>query len=217
MTKLIWDSRDAKHYQQGVDRGVLYVHDGTGVPWNGLISVNESSVGGERTAFYHDGDKFAEGVNSSIFSANLRALNYPVEFGECVGEKEIVKGFALTGQSRKVFDLCYRTKIGTVGYKLHLIYNATAMSTSRDNKTRGSSSSPLELEWRIDAVPPPTFGNWAPTAHFVLDSTETDPTKLTLLEAYLYGNNVNAPAMPPLTTLISIVTPSRVGSLHDQD
>ena len=206
MTKLIWDKTYAKNYQLGVDHGVLYVHDAPGVPWNGLISVTEDSVGGDRMAFYHDGDKFAEGVNTSVFAATVKAFSAPFEFDECFGNKEIVPGFTLTGQYRKAFDLCYRTKIGTIGYKLHLIYNATAMSPDRDNKTRGSSSAPMELSWKIDAVPPATVGKFAPTAHFVLDSTETSAAKLALLETYLYGNNVNAPAMPPLPLLISMIT-----------
>jgi hypothetical protein len=217
MTKLVWDRSVAQNYQLGIDRGVLYVHGSPGVPWNGLISVAEDSVGGDRTAFYHDGDKFAEGVNTSVFAATIKAINAPFEFEECVGNKEIVPGFSLTGQSRKSFDLCYRTKIGTIGYKLHLIYNASAMSPDKDNKTRGSSSAPLELSWKIDAVPPATFGDWAPTAHFIIDSTEMDPTRLALLETYLYGNNVNAAAMPPLKTLISTVSPSKVGSLYERN
>jgi hypothetical protein len=209
MTKLVWDSSNAKNYQLGVDHGVLYVH-GTpnppGIPWNGLISVAEDSVGGDRTAFYHDGDKFAEGVNTSVFAATIKAINAPVQFEECIGNKEIVPGFSLTGQGRKIFDLCYRTKIGTIGYKLHLIYNATAMSPDKNNQSRGVSSAPMEFSWKIDAVPPPTVGGFAPTAHFVIDSTETTAAKLTLLETYLYGNNVNAPAMPPLPLLVSMIT-----------
>lgn len=205
MTKVVWDNSLAKQYQLGCDRGVLYVKNAPGVPWNGLISVAEDSIGADRTSYYHDGDKFAEGMNSSVFAATIRAYSAPFEFEECVGNREIVPGFALTGQYRKNFDLCYRTKIGSIGYKLHLVYNITALSSDKDNRTRGSSSTPLALSWKIDAVPPPTVGKFAPTAHFIVDSTETDPTKLALLEAYLYGNNVNAPAMPPLPLLISTI------------
>ena len=204
MTRLTWDSSESIRYELGVDRGVFYPRQGPGVPWNGLVSVNEDKVGGDRTSYYHDGSKFAEGVSTTIYSATLKALSCPREFLVCIGEREIVPGFSVTGQRHRNFNLSYRTLIGDIGYKIHLIYNASAMNSGKNNRSRGTTGAALEMEWRINAVPP-IPGNFAPTAHFVVDSTEIDPTKLELLETYLYGNDVNAPAMPGLSVLIALI------------
>jgi len=205
MTRLTWDADRSNRYELGVDRGVLYPRQSPGVAWNGLVSVNEDHIGGDRTSYYHDGSKFAEGVATTIYTATLKALSCPREFLNCIGEREIVPGFSITGQRHRNFNLSYRTLISDIGYKIHLIYNATAMNSGKNNRSRGTTGEALAMEWRLNAVPP-TPDNFAPTAHFVVDSTETDPTKLALLEAYLYGNDVNAPAMPSLSVLISLIS-----------
>lgn len=56
MAILEWDKVGERTYQAGLDRGVLYLNDGTVVPWNGLISVEESSDA-ELKSFYLDGVK----------------------------------------------------------------------------------------------------------------------------------------------------------------
>ena len=47
MTKLLWDQVGEREYETGVDRGVLYLPDGSGqyndgFAWNGLVTVTES-------------------------------------------------------------------------------------------------------------------------------------------------------------------------------
>ena len=43
MATLVWDQVGERVYQTGVDRGVLFLQDGTVTVWNGLTSVEESS------------------------------------------------------------------------------------------------------------------------------------------------------------------------------
>ena len=204
MTRVTWDSNESDRYELGIDRGVLYPRQAPGVPWNGLIAVNESSEGGGRTSYYHDGDKFTEGVATTFYQATLRAYTCPQEFLACIGEREVVPGYILTGQRFRNFNLSYRTLISNIGYKIHLVYNVSAMTSPRSNKSRGTTGGAMEQEWKLNAVPP-VPGNFAPTAHFIVNSLETHPTNLELLETYLYGNDVNEPAMPPLNVLIAMI------------
>ncbi len=41
MPAIVWDNIGDRFYESGLDRGVLYLSDGSGVPWNGLISIIE--------------------------------------------------------------------------------------------------------------------------------------------------------------------------------
>ena len=59
MAVLTWDQVGERLYETGVDRGVLYLPNSTGVyatgyAWNGLTTVTESPSGAEATAQYAD-------------------------------------------------------------------------------------------------------------------------------------------------------------------
>lgn len=195
MTKLVWDRMEDRNYQFGIDRGVLYPKQGVGVCWNGLISVDETVVGGEKTEFFYDGVKYIETIDSTIFQATIKAYTAPREFQPCVGIKEIVNGFFLTAQPRERFGLSYRTRINENDYKIHLIYNATASPSTKGYISLGGSQvTPSELEWKVDAVPIPSK-TYKATAHYVVDSTKADPYALTTLETLLYGDEEVSPAL----------------------
>lgn len=42
MPGLVWDRVGDRTYESGLDRGVLYLPDGSAVPWNGLTSIVEN-------------------------------------------------------------------------------------------------------------------------------------------------------------------------------
>ena len=48
MVALTWGDVGERFYEVGIDRGVFYPTVGNGVAWNGLVSVNETGVGGDR-------------------------------------------------------------------------------------------------------------------------------------------------------------------------
>lgn len=204
MSRIVWDGESVRRYETGLDRGVLYPSGNSGVAWNGLLSVAEDNVGGDRNEYYRDGEKFADSLLTSFYSATLKAVTAPREFAPCVGEVPVVAGFYLTRQRRILFGLSYRTKIADAGYKLHLIYNATAQKSSASFKTSTKSADLNDYEWKINAVPPQSDTSWS-SSHVVIDSTKAAPAKLAVIEAYLYGNNTNAPAMPPFNLLVSIL------------
>lgn len=210
MTVLTWDAIGARLYETGVDRGVLYPSSGSGVVWNGLISVEETPSGGEVESFYYDGDKYMDVISSEDFQAAITAYSSPVEFLTADGLATLAPGLFATGQPRTTFGVCYRTKIGNdvsadLGYKLHLIYNVTASPTQKQNRSNDTQQNPLELQWTINAVPP-IASTYKSTAHFVINSIYANATKLANLEALLYGTVAVNAALPTQATVISTLT-----------
>ena len=82
MSKIIWDEVGSRVYESGLDRGVLYLPDGTSVPWNGLTAVVEK-FNRSVNSVYFDGAKINDFVTLGDFSATLKAFTYPEEFHVC--------------------------------------------------------------------------------------------------------------------------------------
>ena len=107
---------------------------------------------------------------------------------------EPVKGVKFGQQTRKVFGLCYRTKIGNDedfddhGYKLHLVYGATAAPSEKQNQTINDSPEAITLSWEFETSPVAVAG-YKPVAHIEIDSTKADAEKLAALEEILYGKD----------------------------
>lgn len=210
MTKIVWNQVGERFYETGVDRGVLYPRLGPGVPWNGLISVSENPSGGEVESFYFDGVKYLDIVMSENFQATVEAYSAPREFASCDGSKALSPGLYATQQPRSTFGMSYRTLIGNDldgsdhGYKLHIVYNATAAPSGRDNKTLSGSPDPSIRQWTIDTVPIAS-NTFKPTAHFVIDSTQIDPYTLLDLESFLYGRDGQDPKLLSQSEVIGIL------------
>lgn len=211
MARIEWNQAGERFYEAGVDRGVLYPRQVAGVPWNGLVSVNETASGGETEAFYFDGVKYLDFVAAEDFSATIEAFSAPEEFAGCDGTKVLSPGLMVTQQPRYPFGLSYRTFIGNdlegtdYGYKLHLVYNATASPSARTHRTMSDSPSLNTRSWTINTVPP-AASTYKPTAHFIIDSTKVNKTKLTTLENLLYGSSTLSPSLPTQATVISTLT-----------
>src|SRR5690349_17271301 len=98
MTKILWDQPGQRRFEAGVDRGVLYPNNSEGVPWNGLISVDEAVSGGETDAYYFDGIKYFDSVANEDFQATVQAYTYPDEFAECEGYTSFAPGLLFAKQ-----------------------------------------------------------------------------------------------------------------------
>lgn len=223
MTRLVWGLESQRRYEAGVDRGVLYPPEAPGVVWNGLVTVDETFVGGEVESLHYDGIKYLDVVSPRNYQASLTAFSAPEEFSEFVGRRSLVPGFLLTRQPRKRFGLSYRTLIeSNLGYKLHLVYNALASPSSRSYSTLSQDSQAETTSWTIDAVPPQSSTH-GPSAHYIFDSTKTDPLALSIIESYLYGTDNTDPRLPnfdELTDIIVIgelilIVPDEVGGLAE--
>lgn len=216
MAALVWDATGQRNYEIGVDRGVLYVQkaDGTyntGVVWNGLVGVTESPDGAEPNDLYADNIKYATLLSAETYGATIEAYQYPAEFAECDGSKAVAEGVYIGQQARKPFGFCYRTMVGNDtatdsddGYKIHIIYNATASPTDRDYETVNDSPDAIKMSWDISTTPVPVTG-YKPTATITIDSTKCDATKLKALEDKLYGTASQEPELPTPDYIISTI------------
>jgi hypothetical protein len=194
-------------YETGVDHGVLYIGDAAGVPWVGLISVNDSSSGGQSKARYLDGIKIGNRTSPEEFEGTIEAFTYPNEFSVCDGTVRIENGLRLRQQRRKPFSMTYRTKIGndleglSHGYRLHFLYNLTAEPSDHAYKTLTNETEPITFSWKVTARPPLIVG-YRPTAHFEIDSRDVPAELLQLIEDTLYGTDLEAPRLPSASELM---------------
>ncbi len=207
MTTLVWDGVGTRVFETGVDRGVLYLPDGSAIPWNGLTAIVEKPDV-STTAVYFDGQKIQDLVVLGDFSATMKAITYPDEFLELEGSVELQPGAYIEDQPMQVFALCYRTLIGDdvdgldAGHKLHIVYNLTAEPSDRSYETITDSTELMEFEWEITATPE-EYPGYRPSAHVVIDSRKVDPDLLAELEAFLYGDETVDAALPELGVLLA--------------
>lgn len=217
---LTWDGTGERKYESGVSKGVLYpmASDGTyeaGVAWNGLISVSNNPDGAEPNELWADNIKYAILRSAETLSLTIEAYTYPPEFEACDGMATPTgaTGLVLGQQARKAFGFCYRTEVGTdannnAGYKLHIVYGCTATPSDKDYETINDNPDAITFSWDVDSVPTPLTGaysSYKPVSEIVIDSTTVDSTKLTALEALLYGSGSTAPALPDPTTVITTI------------
>lgn len=211
MGKLVWDKTGERYYETGVKNGVLYVVDNTGnygkgVAWNGLTKVTESPSGAEATPLYADNIKYLNLMSAEEFGFTIEAYTYPDEFAACDGSSEIATGITIGQQSRKTFGFCYRTENGNdtlgtdYGYKIHIVYGATASPSSKDYQTINDSPEAISLSWEVKTTPVEVTteidGNKPkPTATLIIDSTKVDASKLKLIEDKLYGTESEEPTL----------------------
>lgn len=205
MARLVWDKTGERFYETGVRQGVLYpMVDGAypkGVAWNGLTAVTESPSGAESTALYADDIKYLNLRSTEEFGATIEAYTYPKEFEECDGSAELAAGVTIGQQPRKSFGLSYRTALGNDvenenhGYKLHLLYGATASPSEKAYATISDSPEAITFSWEVTTVPVNVEG-FKPTALLTIDSTKVDPAKLTALEDILYGKAETEARLP---------------------
>lgn len=223
--KIVWDEIGKRFYETGTDHGVLYPYyegaPGNGVAWNGLTSVTESPSGAEATALYADNIKYLSLRSVEEFGGTIEAYTYPDEWAACDGSAEPVAGVKFGQQTRNVFGLCYRTKIGNDeefddhGYKLHLVYGATASPSEKAYQTINDSPEAVTFSWEFETNPIAVSG-YKPVAHIEIDSTKADAAKLTALEEILYGKDPTssstsdgvAPRLPLPAEIITLMTAS---------
>lgn len=215
MPKLTWDASGERLYETGVKQGVLYVMNsnsyGNGVAWNGLTAITESPSGAESTPLYADDIKYLDLRSTEEFGATIEAYTYPDEFAACDGSASLADGVSIGQQARKMFGLCYRTTVGNDtdgtdhGYKLHLIYGATASPSEKAYETINDSPEAITFSWEITTTPVSVTG-FKPTASITIDSTKADPTCLAALEEKLYGGTSTEPTLPLPDEVKTIMT-----------
>ena len=207
MARLLWDQVGEKTYETGTKQGVLYLQTGnavsgysysTGVAWNGLTSVSESPDGGDANDIYADDIKYLVLRGVENFGGTIEAYTYPPEFEECDGSAMLLAGVNIGQQPRKTFGFSYVSTVGndteldSYGYKIHLIYGASASPSERSYETINDSPEPIQFSWEFTTVPVAVAGH-KPTSLITIDSTkfktEAQKAKLKDFEDVLYGSN----------------------------
>lgn len=219
MTALTWDKAGERYYETGVDRGVLYIPNGSGVynegyAWNGLTAVTESPSGAESNPQYADNIKYLNLISAEEFSGTIEAFYSPPEFDQCDGSASPTPGVSIGQQNRKMFGFSYRTKVGNDqegqdhGYKLHLVYGALAAPSERAYATINDSPEAMTLSWEFTTTPVEigtiAGQTYKPTATLTIDSTKVDSDALSTLEEFLYGTVGTDPSLPSPTEVIAL-------------
>ena len=221
MAKLVWDQTGERLYETGVDHGVLYPINSEGkytpgVAWNGLTGVTESPSGAEATDLYADNIKYLSMRSAETYGCTIEAYTYPEEFEQCDGSATLATGVTIGQQARKVFGFCYRTLIGNDvdgqehGYKLHLVYGATASPSERAYATVNDSPEAITFSWEVTTTPV-NVADLKPTACITIDSTKADPDCLAALEKVLYGSDeptTGTPRLPLPDEVKTLMTPA---------
>src|SRR5690606_36265071 len=115
-------------------RGVLFLQEGIGVAWNGLVSVNETPSGSDLISNFYDGSKFFSDRKPENMAGVIEAYTYPQEFEEYIGQTDF-----LTTQNHKSFSFSYRTLLSNgqdpfgERHIIHIVYNAMVDSSQIPN------------------------------------------------------------------------------------
>lgn len=201
MARIDWHLADDRIYENGVDRCVFYVDDDPGVVWPGITNFVEQPKGGEARPYYIDGVKYINFASREEFEATISAFLSPPEFDVCDGTATIESFMRLGQQRRKSFGLTYRTMVGSElsglshGYKIHLVYGATASPTTRKHETLKEAFEPEPLSWKLTTKAVP-FPGLRPTSHIIIDTTKVPIWITEQLKNIIYGTETTPPRLP---------------------
>lgn len=207
MSRITWDVASERRVENGVDRGILFeptagVYN-SGVPWNGLVNVNEEPSGAEPTKHYASNIAHVTMYSAEEFAATVEAFMAPSQFDKYDGIHTSANGVKYGGQGRGVFGLYYRTNVATgddpeAGYKHHLVYGCQAAPSARNYSTVSDSPEPITFSWSLSTQPVAVAGDLKPTSIITIDST--DPTvesaQLAALLDIIYGTPSANPRLP---------------------
>jgi hypothetical protein len=223
MSQIEWNRPQDQTFEAGLDRGVLYPPSGEGVPWVGLINVDD---GGESviSEYFLDGIAYLASVSPRDWKGALEAYTYPREFGELIGIGEIGDGLFVDSQTPDRFDLSYRTMVSSPNfdpkpqYKIHLIYSAMASLSPFTSSTTSSEGVELTtFKFDLAAVPQRIPGR-RPSAHIIIDTRDiNDSETQALLEGWLYGTPNTEPRMPTIVELVDLLFYGSKVTIVDND
>lgn len=204
----VWDDTGKRLFEGGCDRGMMFPMENNaytkGVVWNGLTSVQRSPTGGDANDLYADNILYATLRSVEKEQGTIEAYTYPDAFALCDGSALMGTGVVAYGQTRKMFGLTYRTRVGNEvdgfdhGYKIHILYGCTVSPSSQQHETINADPNAITFSWEFSCVGvADTTENVSlkPISHIVIDSTTVDSAKLAAFEETLYdGNTLPLPA-----------------------
>lgn len=219
MTALVWNVSAEKFYESGLDRGTLYVRNGSGsytpgIAWEGLINVTEKPGGAEPTDLWAGNVKYAQLISPEIFDGSIEAYQFPDEWLACDGVLPHAThlGTYLGQQARSTFGLSYRTRIGSdadgdeSAYKIHCIYGCKAQPSEVSRDTVNDSVETATFSWEFKTTPVSATG-FSAVSKLTFDTRTLTAGNLTALEAALWGlDDVTTPNLPLPDALFALFT-----------
>lgn len=213
--QLVWDAVGEHYFEAGVDKVALFPYKNNaydkGVAWSGVTAINEKPSGAEATDQFADNGKYLVIRSAEDFGFTIEAFQSPKEFDACDGSLSIANGVSATQQTRQSFGLVYRSMVGNDtestghGYKIHIIYGATASPSAVDRSTINSTVEPAKLSWEAKTVPV-VVPNKLPTAHIIIDSRLADKPKLVAFEKMIWGDETKDAKLPTPQEIITAFT-----------
>jgi hypothetical protein len=176
MTVLTWAE---KRYETGLDRGVFYPKNASGVVWNGLISVEEVADG-EAQVRYVDGVKTYQSYTSSELAGVIEAFTYPDVFYTDI----------LTQDRSESFGMSYRVQ-NTDSYSIHLIYNVKIPR----GEISYNQSEIDPFRWAFTTLPV-TMPDARMSAHLIIQVDTAYSWTVQALEEVLYGTQAADARLP---------------------
>ncbi len=218
MAVLTWDAAGERIYETGVSNGVLFIPDNTGdyaegFAWNGLTTITQSPSGAESNPQFADNIKYVDIRSAEEFGGTIEAFTYPDEWEQCDGTGTVY-GVSLGQQTRKTFGLVWKTLIGNdlvgtdYGYKLHLVWSATAAPSEQANATVNDSPEAVTFSWEFSttsvAVGTVDSVAWKPLSSITVNSTKVDADALADLEDILFGTEGVDPRLPSPAEVLAL-------------
>lgn len=169
-------------YDAGVSQGVLYLPGQHGIPWDGLVAVDEKIEDTVDTERYFDGIRYYLMQSSENWVSTVTGFTCPREFEDFNG----------------LFGFSFRTKRA-----LHVVYNCRARENARGYTTNGDPIDPTLFAWDISATPEVLEG-YSPMAHLVIFYEEAYGSVIAEIEDLLYGSETSDPSLPTMAGLIQV-------------
>lgn len=192
--RITWNEDVVRPFSAGVDRGMFYIPEAAGIPWNGLQEVVESSPDSVMSQLYQDGEKLFVRRRNLNYESQIRAFTYPPEFEPYSGYRP---GFLAP------FNFSYRVMTGEETYCLHLVYNVVAIPDDLVFSTLGDELDPTIFGWKFTTRPVRMAGK-AASSHIIIDSATVHSWTLAALEDQMYGGENIIPHMPPTSEIEQI-------------
>lgn len=187
MARINWSTKGMPLVSYGLDRGVLYPKNGHGIPWDGLISVENDESGSTR-GYFVDGNKYATRANSSDYVATVSVYTYPPVLDE-----------NYTG-----FGFSYRTMLGDGdNYLIHLIYDAYFQFQGMAHTTSSDNPEPDLMKFKAHTKTV-NHREMKPSAHIIINTERAKPEAIAELEGFLYGSDISEPVLPSIDDVYEI-------------
>lgn len=203
MVRINWESQGAVR-EFGVDHAFLFPAYGGGVPWPGLVGMTQKPIPGEELVSYYDGQRYINERGLEDLEYTLDAITTPNEMDQLTGVYEIIPGVVISQQERESFALTFRTMVeapnGHIGYKIHILYDAMALSPSVEYVTVDDDPNVPVKSWPLVLVPKHLKG-YAPTMYASIDSTKAGALNFQEFQRILYGENDEPPYLMNLSEL----------------